>query len=132
MLPFSVELKTGAPVSEQVIYAVKKAVISGHLQPGLKFPSVRVLSQELRINPNTAHKIVSALTQEGILEVQPGIGTLVAPQDRIATAQQRTDLLGTSVERLVVEARNLNLDLEDIQAAVGKQWNKLTRGGRKS
>ena len=67
MLPFSVELKPGLPVAEQILFAVKKAVISGQLQAGEKFPSVRQLSQELKVNPNTAHKVVAALVQEGVL-----------------------------------------------------------------
>ena len=77
MFPFRVEIKPGAPVYEQVVYAVQKAVLKGQLKPGSRFPSVRQLSQELRINPNTAHKIVAHLTAEGLLAVQPGIGTVV-------------------------------------------------------
>ena len=45
---------------------------------GDAFPSVRVLSQELKINPNTAFKIVGVLKREGILEIVPGIGTIVS------------------------------------------------------
>ena len=66
MLPFSIELKPGLPITEQVIFAVKKAVVAGQLKPGQAFPSVRVVSQELQINPNTAHKIVAALVAQGI------------------------------------------------------------------
>src|SRR5436305_974798 len=54
MLPFSIDLKAGLPVAEQILFAVKKAVVGGQLVAGDKFPSVRVLSQELKINPNTA------------------------------------------------------------------------------
>lgn len=57
MLSFPVELKPGLPITEQVLFAVKKGVVAGQLKPGEPFPSVRVLSQELRINPNTAHKL---------------------------------------------------------------------------
>jgi len=80
MLPFPVTFKPGSPVSEQLLYAVEKAVISGQLQTGDKFPSVRAISQELRINPNTTHKVISVLTSQGILEVMPGIGTDVTSQ----------------------------------------------------
>ena len=41
------------PIAEQVVFAVKKAVATGQLRAGGAFPSVRQLSQELRINPNT-------------------------------------------------------------------------------
>jgi GntR family transcriptional regulator len=125
VLPFHIELKTGLPVSEQLVYAVKKAVISGNMQSGDKFPSVRVLSQELRINPNTAHKVIAALIGEGLLEVKPGIGTIVGKKTR-ATAQQRSELLGEDVERLVVEAKKLRLEVGDVTRAVEQHWNKLS------
>jgi len=125
MLPFRIEFKTGSPVSEQLIYAVKKAVISGLMQTGDKFPSVRTLSQELRINPNTAHKVIAALINEGLLEVRPGIGTIVGKKPK-ATPQQRSELLGEDVEHLVVEAKKLRLDVEDVTQAVEQHWNKLS------
>jgi len=125
MLPFPIELKTGTPVSEQVVYAVKKAVISGALAPGQRFPSVRALSLELRINPNTAHKAVALLIEAGLLAAQPGIGTVVATQ-RTATRQERGELLGGEVERLVVEAKKLRLELDDVRQAVEDHWNNLT------
>ena len=127
MLPFRVELKTGLPVYEQVVYAVKKAIVSGQLLPGEAFPSVRTLSQELRMNPNTAHKVVTTLVSEGLLEVKPGIGTVVA-QALTATRGQRSLILNEEVERLVVEAKNLSLDLKEVLEAVKKQWNGLQKG----
>ena len=72
MLPFSISLQPGLPVTEQVIFAVKKAVVAGQLKPGQAFPSVRVVSQELQINPNTAHKIVAALVAQGCPHHDPG------------------------------------------------------------
>ena len=56
----------------------KKAMISGQLRPGDAFPSVRVLSRELKINPNTAHKVIVSLIAAGLLETRPGVGTVVA------------------------------------------------------
>jgi GntR family transcriptional regulator len=125
MLPFPLSFKTGIPAYEQVVYAVKKAIISGALKPGDRFPSVRVLSQELRINPNTAHKVVAALVNERLLEVKPGIGTIVADAHP-STREQRRELLGDAVERLVVEAKNLQLDIEDVLEAIRQHWNRLS------
>jgi GntR family transcriptional regulator len=127
MLPFRVELKTGLPVYEQVVYAVKKAIVSRQLLPGETFPSVRTLSQELKMNPNTAHKVVMTLVSEGLLEVRPGIGTVVA-QALTATRGQRSLILNEEVERLVVEAKNLSLDLKEVLEAVKKHWNGLQKG----
>ena len=126
MLPFTVDFRPGEPVYEQVIYVVKKAIATGQLAPGSKFPSVRVLSQELRINPNTAHKVVAALTADGVLTVHPGIGTVVAPP-AAGSAEDRTALLDDELERLIVEARRLGLDEDRILSAVRKHWRKFPK-----
>ena len=124
MLPFSVSLRSGVPVHQQVVFAVKKALVSGRLKPGDEFPSVRALSKALRINPNTAHKIVATLVTEGVLEVRPGIGTAVG-RVPVSTAEQRRALLGDDVERLVVEAPPRALDLGDVVSAVEERWRRL-------
>lgn len=126
MLPFSIEIKSGLPVTEQILYAVKKAVVAGQLPVGAKFPSVRQLSQELRINPNTAHKVVATLVAEGVLVTTPAVGSVVAAQEA-GGRREKAELLGGEAERLVVEAKKLGLTLEDVQAAVSAHWKKLTQ-----
>jgi GntR family transcriptional regulator len=125
VLPFTVEFRLGEPVYEQVMYAVKKAVMAGQLVPGARFPSVRTLSQELKINPHTAHKVVAALTEEGVLAVQPGIGTVVTASSN-GSAEDKTALLTEEVERLVVEADRLGLDEDQVIAAMRRHWRKLS------
>jgi len=127
VLPFSIDLKPGRPVAEQILFAVKKAVVAGQLRPGDKFPSVRVLSQELKVNPNTAHKVVAALVAEGVLVTTPAVGSIVAEREA-GGRRERAALLGAEVEWLVVEARKLGLELDDVQAALAAHWKKL--GGR--
>ncbi len=127
MLPFTLELKPGLPVAEQILFAVKKAVVAGQLRPGDRFPSVRVLSQALKVNPNTAHKVIAALVAEGVLVTTPAVGSVVEEREPGAK-KDRAELLGAEVEWLVVEAKKLGLDLDDVQAAVAAHWRKL--GGR--
>jgi GntR family transcriptional regulator len=126
MLPFAIELKAGLPITEQVIFAVKKAVVAGRLKPGTPFPSVRVLSQELRINPNTAHKITATLVAEGVLVTTPAVGSIVAEHaagDRAAKAA----LLGDELERVVVEAKKLGLGLDEVQTELAAHWKRLNK-----
>ena len=114
-------------MSDQVVFAVTKAVVSGRLKAGDAFPSVRTLSQELRINPNTAQRIIGLLVAQGLLEVLPGIGTRVAAA-RTAARADRQALLTKDVEALVVEARRLQLDLDDLLDAISRQWTALDNG----
>lgn len=127
MIPFRVEFRAGISLYEQVVYGAKKAIVSGQLRPGDPFPSVRLLSRELKINPNTAHKVITNLLMEGLLESRPGIGTVVAELPE-ATKAQRTDLLGHEIEELVVEAKRLGISLEEMSAAVAEHWKHLKPG----
>ena len=126
MLPFSIELKPGLPIAEQVVFAVKKAVVGGQLKPGQPFPSVRVVSQELKINPNTAHKIVAALVAQGVLVTTPAVGSVVA-EHAAGDRASRAELLGADLERVVVEAKKLGLTLDEVSAGLAAHWKKLGR-----
>jgi GntR family transcriptional regulator len=127
VIPFRVEFRPGISLCEQVVYAAKKAVISGQLRPGDAFPSVRALSTALKINPNTAHKVITHLLNEGLLEVNPGLGTVVA-QPPEASAAQRSRLLNRELEKLVLQAKGLGLDLDQVQGSLAAHWERLDPG----
>jgi GntR family transcriptional regulator len=130
MLPFSLALRPGEPVVDQVVYAVTRAVVSGQLRPGDRFPSVRALSQELKVNPNTAQRIVALLVEAGLLAVEPGIGTVVTAREtgKGAAAAKRADLSALEdrlAEPLIVEARRLGLTLGEVIDLVRERWKRL-------
>jgi len=126
VIPFSVQFRPGLPLYEQVVYAATKAIVSGHLLPGDQFPSVRTLSKELKINPNTGHKVIANLLNAGLLEIRPGVGTVVAVLPE-ASAKERTRLLENEIEELVVEAKRLGIEWEDLLGSMGDHWKRLTK-----
>ena len=123
-LPFTITLRPGEPVTAQVIFAVTRAVVNGQLRPGDPFPSVRALSQELRINPNTAHRIISILTEDDILTVIPGIGTVIAAS---AVRTERRAGLDDEIERLVVETKRAGWTLQQLTARLKDHWSRTNR-----
>ena len=117
--------ESGTSICEQAVYAAKKALICGQMRPGEPFASVRKLSTTLKINPNTAHKVVARLTAEGLLEVKPGVGTVVATPPSENSAARRS-LLKRDLERIVVEAKFAGLRLEDLTAVLAYHWDRLS------
>lgn len=124
LLPFAVSLKPGESPYRQIVYAATRAIVSGELAPGASFPSVRELSQALRISPNTAQKVVAELVRDGLLEVRPGIGTVVTAK-RKATTGEKKALLSGEVEQLVVEAKRLGITKVAVVDAVLERWAEL-------
>jgi GntR family transcriptional regulator len=124
MLPFEITLKRGTPVYEQVLYAAKKSIVSGQLEPGDAFPSVRSISKELKVNPNTIQKAITILKNEGFLEIQPGVGTIVSLPSH-PKPEDQSRLLGSEMEALVLKAKELSLDQEELIKALRKHWKEL-------
>jgi GntR family transcriptional regulator len=127
--PFKLTLVPGQSIFDQVVFAATKAVLSGALQPGMPFPSVRALAADLKIHPNTAHKVIQHLVHERWLEVRPGVGTVVAEPPK-ARAGDRKRLLKDEVEQLVVEAKRVGAELDEVLDAVETQWRGMERGRR--
>jgi len=117
MLPFTVQFLDGVPVSDQLIQAVRKAILTGQLAGGDLFPSVRALSQELRLSPTTVHKVVSWLKEEGYLVSRPGIGMVITAQ-KLPSRDERLAQLAPLCHDLLREAADLNLEVKDVVEAV--------------
>ncbi len=117
-------LRPGQSIFDQVVFAAVKAFVSGEFQPGQAFPSVRALAADLKIHPNTAHKVVQYLIQERWLESRPGIGTVVGERPGVRAGDRRR-LLKQEVEQLVVEAKRVGVELEDLIGAIEAQWKAL-------
>ncbi|MBP3381903.1 MAG: GntR family transcriptional regulator [Clostridia bacterium] len=75
---FQIDSLSRQPVYEQLIEQMERFILSGVLRAGDQLPSVRSLSVELSINPNTIQKAYGELDTRGIIYSIPGIGCFVA------------------------------------------------------
>ncbi len=127
MLPFPIQILPGQPIYEQIVHAVKRAVATGHLQPGDRFPAVRTISVELGVNPNTVQKAATVLINLGVLEVRPGQGSFVAPPSPPSDKRSRLKPIEPIVENLLVEASRQGLTDDELLAFIQIQARKLKR-----
>jgi len=124
LLNFS--LQPGSSIFDQVVFAAIKACVSGEFRPGQAFPSVRALAADLKIHPNTAHRVIQHLISERWLVVRPGLGTVIAEQPK-ARAGDRQRLLHVQVQEFVVEAKRVGASLNDVVKAISTEWSNLDR-----
>lgn len=123
MLPFTVDIRPGEPVSDQLVRAVRKAILTRQLVAGDRFPSVRTLSQELHISPTTVHKVVSMLKDEGYLIPEPGIGMVVTASEPPSRAERLLHLVPLC-DALLTEAAALHLEVSDVVEALRRRANE--------
>jgi GntR family transcriptional regulator len=127
MTPFRFTLRPGEPIFEQVVFAATKAIATRALPAGQAFPSVRAMAADLKIHPNTALKVVQRLIEDGLLEVRPGIGTIVAEAPRPRDADPSA--IADDVERLMVSAKKAGLSLGETIEALRAQWKNASSVG---
>ncbi len=75
---FLIDSMSRQPVYEQLIEQLERFVLTGILKPGDQIPSVRSLSTELSINPNTIQKAYSELDSRGLIYSVPGRGCFIS------------------------------------------------------
>jgi len=97
---------------------------SGQLAAGAALPSVRELAVAHSVNPMTISKAYTLLEAEGVLERQRGKQMTVAAQSHVqAPRLQRLRQLDGQIDHLVLAARQLELNQEDLLRAIRKKWS---------
>jgi len=74
-----IDVMSRTPVYEQIINQIEKLIVAGLMKEGEQLPSVRSLSLQLSVNPNTIQKAYGELDQKGIIGSVPGRGCYVMP-----------------------------------------------------
>jgi GntR family transcriptional regulator len=125
------------PIYRQLATQVREGVARGRLKPGERLPSVRELSRELVVNPNTIARAYTELEREGVLHTRQGLGVFVAePSNDLTKAARRRKLLDL-IDALLTEAVYLGLSGSDVITAVTErtrhfEWQPAGATGGKS
>jgi GntR family transcriptional regulator len=115
----------GLAIYEQVVRQVKFAVANGTLKPGDLAPSVRQLSRELAINPNTVTRAYRQLQADGVLQSVRGTGVEVAPGAVELCRSARVQLIRGRVRRALVEAKQSQLSADAVRGLVERELAQL-------
>lgn len=114
------------PLYEQIVQQMKELIAKGVLQEGDKIPSVRELSAQLLVNPNTVAKSFQELERQGIIVTHRGKGTFVAKRAAApGMERERIEQLQAELRHVVVEARHLGISREQFSAWTEEEWRRF-------
>lgn len=102
---FQIDVMSRTPVYEQIIEQTEKFILTGILSEGDKIPSVRSLSMELSVNPNTIQKAVTELDRRGLIYSVPGKGCFVSDKARTVlqvSRRENLDVLKDQIRELAL------------------------------
>jgi GntR family transcriptional regulator len=118
-LPEMAGLDEGAPLFVQIAEQLAEDIADGSLAEGERVPSTNELAAFYRINPATAAKGISMLTDDGLVEKRRGIGMFVAAGARQRLLDERRKRFAERfVEPLVAEASRLGINADDLVALI--------------
>jgi len=116
---FVIDPRNKEPLYEQLAQQLRWQIAMGFLAGDEPLPSVRQLSSELGINPNTIQKAYRLMEQEGLIYAQPGRGNFVTPRvSEQRKKQQEAQMV--RVEEAIRKAREMGIREEELQEVIRK------------
>jgi GntR family transcriptional regulator len=127
-MSFHVDTASRLPIYQQLAQQIRAAIARGELQPEAGLPSVRQMSRELVVNPNTVARAYTELEREGLLVSRPGRGIYVAQPRNDLTRAARDRRLTEQLDRWLTEAVHLGYAADEVLRLVGQRvplfrWN---------
>ena len=123
-----VDTASRLPIYQQLVQQVREAIARGELRPEAGLPSVRQLSRELVINPNTVARAYTELEREGLLVSRPGRGIFVAQPRNDLTRSARDRRLTELLDRWLTEAVHLGYTADEVLRLVTKRAREFRWG----
>ncbi|MFJ7747335.1 GntR family transcriptional regulator [Peribacillus sp. NPDC097295] len=124
---FELDVQSRRPIYEQLMEKFKELMISEVLREHDQLPSVRILAQELTINPNTIQKAYRQLETDGYIYTIPGKGNFVLPQ-RNSKNSLKEEKIKSELTKVLAEALYIGIEKKEIYRIV-EETSLLAKGG---
>lgn len=105
-----IDYQNRKPIYEQIVEKFQTLIITGAIEPDSQMPSVRSLTVDLSINPNTIQKAYSVLEQEGFIYPVKGRGNFVSGNSDLKMKKQ--EAFFQSLRQMVYKGKELDVKRE--------------------
>ncbi|MGB2985096.1 MAG: GntR family transcriptional regulator [Phycisphaerae bacterium] len=114
----TIDSRSGVPYYRQIIDQVQFAIADGRLACGDQLPTVRQLSVDLKINPNTVARAYHELEIKGVVNTQMGTGTFIGNEKVEISELERKRMLGQVCTELLSRASAYGFTLAEVIGAL--------------
>ena len=101
----------------QLVEQLRTAIVSGAVPPGARLPSVRELSTQAQVNPNTMQRALGQLEEDGLIYTERTNGKFVTPScEKIAA--EKTKLANEKARAFLAEMAELGCTADEVKACL--------------
>ena len=129
----TLNFSSGVPIYRQIVQLLSGKILSGALAPGEKIPSIRDVTAELNVNPNTVAKAYRELELAGLIETRRGMGCFVAERDDARhelTGEEKQRHLDTLFASLVTSAGMFGISEQDVSDYLIAKHAAITKNNK--
>lgn len=116
--------ESSLPIYEQIVSAVKNSILNHELAPGDRLPSIRSLAKSLGISVITTKRAYEELEKQGLIYSEQGKGFFVSRFNPNILLEEQLKTLEDHLADVVLEAKTLNLSVEELTDMVRLLWDK--------
>ncbi|PRO64668.1 GntR family transcriptional regulator [Alkalicoccus urumqiensis] len=122
---FHIDTHSSSPIYEQITSQVKEMCYTGLLRPGEQLPSIRELSSQMVVNPNTVSRAYAELERSGLIVTIRGRGTFVAEVLPERSTPRERARLERMLRRQIIDSYYGGLTREQIRDVTEHCLNEL-------
>jgi GntR family transcriptional regulator len=127
-MAFAIDSGSRVPIYQQLAQQIREGIARGQLAPEDRLPSIRQMSQDIVVNPNTVARTYTELEREGVVVSRPGLGVFVAQPRQELTKAARDRKVLDLLDRWLTEAVHLGFTADEVMRLVTHrvakfQWN---------
>ena len=110
-----IEPDSHVPVYLQIVELLRSSIAAGVYRAGEGLPSLRVLSTDLRVNPNTVQRAFDELCRQGLIESRRGVGMFVAKRGAHSAMAQAEETAHVAFGQAAAAALAAGLDIDRVR-----------------
>ena len=122
---FTIDKMSRTPIYEQLIEQFESCIISGDIGADGQLPSVRQLSHELNVNPNTLQRAYNEIERRGLCFTVPGNGRYLT-KDALEKLHHAAEKKAGGLESVIAELKSRGVTKETVVAIIDKVYDTET------
>ena len=124
-MQFQINTASRTPIYRQLQEQIRSAIARGELKAEERLPSVRQLSKDVVVNPNTIARVYQELEREGLLVTRQGLGVFVGTPKRDLMKRARDGRLTELLDKLLTEAVHLGYSAAEVKEMLAKRTGQF-------